>query len=410
MAKKRSESLGGDNIPRYMKTLIDSQTGIHEAEWEMTAGDLGQHAPGGNPWNLHKFTLRGGKQHGVDILSVDNGVLDFDVVLSRGMGILDASCNGMFLGWNSPVGGPGCEAIHPSYVRLEEANGFGWLTGFNEWFVRCGMTHNGAPGVDSDGKLKNLHGGIANTPASFVQVSVGLEPPYFISVQGVVIESIMFGHNLRLDTTLTTAPGANWMVVQDRITNLRAVPSECQMLYHINYGGPLLEKGSRVLAAIESVCPREPYSPKRMKEWNIYDSPTPGKVEECFYVKPRADRNGYAVAALRNAVGDMAVSHIFPVKSLPCLALWKNEAGMEDGYVTGIEPATNYPNFVGFERKKGRVVKLGPGKSWSTDMTIIAHTGRKEVRELEKKIQAIQSGRKPEILLAPQKDLSAFAQ
>ncbi|HBF33962.1 TPA: DUF4432 domain-containing protein [Candidatus Sumerlaeota bacterium] len=307
------------------------------------------------------------------------------------------------------MGGAACEAIHPAYVRLEENGGVGWLNGFNEWLVRCGMTHNGAPGVDTDGKLKTLHGGLANTPASFVQVSVGLEPPYFLSVQGVVFESSMFGPNLRLDTTMTTAPGANWLVIQDRITNMRSTPEECQMLYHINYGPPLLEKGSRLLTASDSISPRDPYATKRMREWDVLDAPKSGRPEECYFIRPRADRNGYAVAGLRNKAGDLAVSHIFPVEALPYLTVWKNEGALEDGYVTGIEPGTNHPNFVGFERQQGRIVKLGPGESWHSDMTIIGHVGREEVSELEKKIKAIQGGKKCEILLAPQPGLSPQA-
>jgi hypothetical protein len=37
-------------------------------------------------------------------------------------------------------------------------------------------------------------------------------------------------------------------------------------------------------------------------------------------------------------------------RELPCFTLWRNSAAVEDGYVTGLEPGTNFPNFKGFER------------------------------------------------------------
>ena len=50
----------------------------------------------------------------------------------------------MELGWKSPVHGP----VHPNFVPLNEPSGLGWLDGFDELFVRCGLESNGAPDFD----------------------------------------------------------------------------------------------------------------------------------------------------------------------------------------------------------------------------------------------------------------------
>ena len=42
---------------------------------------------------------------------------------------------------------------------------------------------------------------------------------------------------------------------------------------------------------------------------------------------------------------------------------WKHTAGLNEGYVTGLEPATNYPNPKRFERERGRVVTLQAGQT-----------------------------------------------
>ena len=52
-----------------------------------------------------------------------------------------------------------------------------------------------------------------------------------------------------------------------------------------------------------------------------------------------------------------AIALRFNRQELPCFTVWKNTAALEDGYVTGLEPATNFPNFKTFERQQGRVVR-----------------------------------------------------
>ena len=42
----------------------------------------------------------------------------------------------------------------------------------------------------------------------------------------------------------------------------------------------------------------------------------------------------------------------------------------EQVYVTGLEPATNYPNFKSFERQQGRVRLLPPGGRWEARWSI----------------------------------------
>ena len=50
-------------------------------------------------------------------------------------------------------------------------------------------------------------------------------------------------------------------------------------------------------------------------------------------------------------------------EQLPFFTLWKNTAAENDGYVTGLEPGTNFPYNRRIERKAGRVPKLAAGES-----------------------------------------------
>src|SRR5207247_1525298 len=126
------------------------------------------------------------------------------------------------------------------HVHLGDFGGLGWLTGYDEWMCRCGLSSNGPPGedavADKNGRVKRsqltLHGRIANLPASYVEVRVNLDPPHELSVIGQVEESGLFLPNLRLTTTYTTAPGSQRLVIHDAVENRAAEPAEMQLLYH----------------------------------------------------------------------------------------------------------------------------------------------------------------------------------
>ena len=95
-----------------------------------------------SPWSVAKRRLHGGRRDGVDLIIVDNGVLRFAIVPTRGMGLWKGFHEGNVLGWESPIAdGP----VHPALVNLTAAGGLGWLDGFDELMARCGLENNGAP-------------------------------------------------------------------------------------------------------------------------------------------------------------------------------------------------------------------------------------------------------------------------
>lgn len=96
-------------------------------------------------------------------------------------------------------------------------------------------------------------------------------------------------------------------------------------------------------------------------------------------LKPMADQNRHTMALLHNKSKDRAASLAWSVDELPYLTVWKNTGAVADGYVTGIEPGTNYPNNRSVEREAGRVPKLGPGESHRMTLTFALYTGLEAV-------------------------------
>ena len=210
-------------------------------------------------WSIHKRALRGGQRDGVDVVEVNNGVLSYTVLPTRGMSLWRGDYRGNFLGWRAPLLGP----VHPRHVQLNDRSGLGWLGGFDELLCRCGLASNGPPGedvhTDKHGQahrdLLTLHGRIANLSANYVEARVSLDPPYELSLTGIVEESSLFAPHLYLTSTLTTVPGSNRIAVHDVVENRGSASTEMQMLYHCNIGPPFLEAGSRVVMPIREMAP-----------------------------------------------------------------------------------------------------------------------------------------------------------
>jgi hypothetical protein len=389
----------------FSKTLTDVEKGVYVEEWSVTAKELGK----GSGWNVEKRRLYGGVSDGVDIITVNNGNLSFIVVPTRGMGIWKGECQGNFLGWDSPVK----HLVHPRHINLEARGGLGWLNGFNECVVRCGLASFGPPGVDTTidaagnpgGNMLTLHGRVANIPASTVKVKIGSKPPFEISVEGAIYESSMFGPSLKLISTITTVPGASFLKISDTVQNMRGSSDEMQLLYHCNFGSPFLEEGARLVAPIRRIAPRDIAASKGIDEFSVFGAPEAGYAEQVFYVEPFADADGLATAMLVGKDEARAVSVSFHVNELPCLTLWKNRGALEDGYVAGLEPGTGYPNPKRFERKMGRVIQLGPGQKYSAEVMLSVHLGNDEVNKNMEELMKNQH-KKPTIYRKPVKGFS----
>ena len=371
-------------------------TDVNRSIWEETRY-LGHDDLGVPDCTVVKRALHGGFRDGVDLIEVNNGELAFSVIPTRGMGIWQASYRGIDLGWKAPINGP----VNPQFVNVVERGGLGWIMGFDELLCRCGLDSNGAPGpdviIDNNGNeatvLLTLHGKIANLPAHRVEIQADPDTKT-VSIVGEVDESAIFMPGLRLKSTTSTTPVSNRLTVVDEITNMRSQPAELELLYHWNFGQPFLEEGSRLRAPIKEMSPR---SSEPTANFDVYRGPTSGFVEEVYFYKLLSNANGQTVAALTNNAGDKAVVLRYDTKELPYLTQWKNTGAVEDSYVTGIEPGTNFPNPKSFERKQGRVIRLEPGATYRAENVLEVLSSKSEVDALLGEIDTLQKQQAPVI-------------
>lgn len=391
---------------KFRKLLASTAENYFVSEWSFYSGDCDFGA--GSPWSVRKYTLRGGMQEGVDVVEVDNGKFRFAVLPTRGMGIWKGRCGAVDLGWDSPVKDP----VHPAHVNEPENGGLGWLKGFNEWIVRCGLSSHGAPALDpgrgnengGPGVLLPLHGKIANIPARRVEVEVNAEG---IVVRGQVDEVAMFGPSLRLDTEIRTDFESGAVTIDDTVSNLGRTPTEHQLLYHVNYGPPLLQNGSTFVAPVDEAGPRDPRAAEGMANYDRFGGPRPAFAEQAYYLRLRGRKqNQETLALLRDAKGVRGSALRFNLADFPCFTLWKNTASREEGYVTGLEPATGFPNPRPVERERGRVPLLPGRQSRKTSMRVEVLETEEAVRSVEAEIKALQGRAKPKIHPSPVPHLS----
>jgi hypothetical protein len=361
------------------------------------------HGPKG--WGIKKWSLHGGKQEGVDLIEINNGLMRIVVIPTRGMGILGAEIGDVRLGWDSPVK----EVVNPAYINLHSRGGLGWLEGFNEWIVRCGLENTGAPGKDKfinnvgdEAEMDlTLHGKIANIPASEVEIVIERDEPYKIHLIGRVFERMFYGPKLELISEIVTEPNSNKFTIHDTIINHGSCNQEFQLLYHINFGPPLLEENARFVAPIKELFPINKRAAEDLKNFDVYPAPTPGYVEKVYCITPHADPNGKTVAFLKNANGTRGLALRYSSSELPCLTLWKSTNVPEEGYVTGLEPATSFPYNRRIERQFNRVPVLQAHQSRSFTIEYSACMDKQTVDSVLNEIESIRSGKQTTIIPNP---------
>ena len=313
-------------------------------------GDLSQVA------GVERFTYNDGVSDGVHAVRVrTGGGLEYVVLLSRGMDIGQASYNGMPLAWVSPT-----LPAHPHAFEPEDRR---WLRTFHGGLMTtCGLSNAGMANSEGGDNL-GLHGYASHLPAE----EVGIRHEWTedeqcrLLVTGTLREARVFGENLRLVRSIYSFVGDNTIYVMDRAENAgyKAVP--LMLLYHLNFGWPLVEESSTLTYdARGPVKPRDADAQRGLKTWAKMDAPTPSYKEQCFFHDVKADDAGEAHITLGNPNRGVYATVSYVKENLPYLTQWKMMGQGE--YVCGIEPANCLVLGRHEERKANRLQMIEPGE------------------------------------------------
>jgi hypothetical protein len=278
-----------------------------------------------------RYRLQDGLEKGVEILDVRTGSgFRFCVSPSRGMDITFAEHNGRPLCWNSSTG-----VVHPAFY---EAQNLGWLRGFyGGLLTTCGLQSFG-PDCEDEAEYYGLHDRASYLPATHVRVFENwVGENYEIAVEGTMRQTRVFGPNLSLTRRISTTLGASTLRVTDRIVNDGFESSPLVILYHCNFGFPVVSQNSIIRAPSFKCEPRDETAQAGTDNWMKLEAPQTGFAEQVYFHDMTPDENGKVRAEIWNEKLQFGAFVEYSRAQLPHFTQWKMMGA--GNYVNGLEPS-----------------------------------------------------------------------
>lgn len=312
---------------------------------------------------IETSVLDNGRAKDTRIAWVDTGAgLRFKVLIDRGMDIADASFNEYNLVWRSKLGITAPQPFSDTGINWLRTFGGGLLT-------TCGLTHTGGPEQDSHGS-RGLHDQYSNTPAELIAVKqpdLVEDSSNEMSIVGRIFQGHPLGYNIEIKRTIRCFLGEPTIYLEDEVTNIGNIGVPHMLLYHMNFGYPLVAPGAKILWKGEWVSREGEDQASIFKKGRDFRTcPKPmdshsGGGEEAALIDVHADSQGKVSCGIYNEQLGFALRLSFLKEQLPWLTNWQHWGKGE--YVTGLEPGTHPPLGQRYARQKGTLIRLEPGQS-----------------------------------------------
>jgi hypothetical protein len=323
---------------------------------------------------IETSVLDNGTGRGSRIAWINTGAgFRFKVVIDRAMDIADASFNQHNLVWLSHAG-----IASPEPFSFHGAD---WLRTFGGGLLTtCGLSHVGPPEKDEHGE-RGLHGLISNQPAE-IETIVQPDPTrgkMDMHVTGRIWESQIFGPTLELRRTISATLGKPAFRLHDEITNGGNTPTPHMILYHYNFGWPLVDEGADILWSGAWTSRGQERDNRIFREDNNFRKcPAPagehdGSGEAVLFIDPKESGDGKCLCGIYNSRLSIALRLQFDKAQLPCLTNWQHWGRGE--YVTGLEPGTNPPIGQAKARRDKKLIMLQPGETRHYDLEVAIVSG-----------------------------------
>lgn len=312
--------------------------------------------------------LDNGAGKGTRIAWINTGSgLRFKVVLDRAMDIADAFYDQHSLAWLSHRG-----VVPPNPAAVE---GTKWLDSFGGGLLTtCGLTHVGGPEEDEHGK-RGLHDRISHTPASVESI---VQPDIQngnlkMSITGKMIQSSVFGPHLELKRTISATLGEPVIEIHDEVTNIGNTIAPNMLLYHFNFGWPLVDREAEINWSGDLKVPNKESMNIFNPETNFKKCLPPaddhkGDGEAVAFIDITPDSQGMCECGISNPEIGLGLKMEFSKSQLPWLTNWQHWGKNE--YVTALEPCTNPPIGQTAARENDTLIQIEPGETKAYDVKL----------------------------------------
>lgn len=318
---------------------------------------------------IESFISDNGLARGSRVIWMDTGAgLRMKILPDRAMDIGEAFMDAYGLAWISQRG-----FVNPYPGKYR---GVDWLRGFGGGLLTtCGLTHIGGPEKDEYGE-RGLHGEINNISAEIEKIE---QPDPWagqldMSITGKVMQSTVFGPHLELRRTISATVGVPKFRIVDKVRNTGNTSTPHMLLYHMNFGWPLIDAGSQISWKGKWKSRDSAMDRKIFREGNdfrtcpdVMDDHS-GSGEACVFIDPDEDEKGRYFFGIRNENLNLEVVVSADKNQLPALTNWQHWGRRE--YVTGLEPGTHHPIGQQKAREDLNLIFLEPGESRKYELEV----------------------------------------
>ncbi|MFQ5971578.1 MAG: aldose 1-epimerase family protein [Alphaproteobacteria bacterium] len=336
----------------------------------------------GQVLGIELLTHADGPARGVRVLHARTGSgFSFRVAVDRGFDLVSAEYRGVPVGWQSPVG-----IQNPALHAPEHEAGLGFLRSFTGLLATCGLDHFG--GVDSGGSEHfinphrksmgyPLHGRASQIPARLLGYGVDWGAGT-VWCEGLVRQAALFGEFLELARRIEAPLGGRTIVIRDVVTNRGFRPTPHMLLYHFNFGYPLLDEDAELLVPTREVAWTSHEPRAQGVGFRRQVGPRTDFVEQVYQHVVSADASGRVPAALVNrrlGPDGVGVAVEFDHTELPCLLEWQClQSGV---YALGIEPCTHNVagRHIAEERAETIWLEHGDTRAYAIELSVLAGAG-----------------------------------
>ncbi len=304
--------------------------------------------------SARRIVFTEGKAKGLEAIEVIcGGGLELLVLTDRGLDIAAARYKGVNIGFLSKNGLTGRQETDPHEDEFLHYFTGGLLT-------TCGLRNAGPSCREESGEYHPLHGRISTIGAS--EVCLRWKTPDLLEISGILRETALFGHQLKLVRTITVNASESTVSIRDELENESARPEEYMLIYHCNFGFPFLQQGCRVeFEGTDRVIPRTEAAKSGMDRYREIEAPADDYPEQVFFHLQQGDGSGRGHVRLVNPMLSLACEITQSLDTLPVLAQWKS---MQAGdYALGLEPCNHFIKGRVAERANGTLRSIAPGET-----------------------------------------------
>jgi len=239
---------------------------------------------------------------------------------------------------------------------------------FSYWsggmLATCGLDNTGGADDSDPSDPRPIHGRIGYAAADSLALDASWQgDDYVLTLSGRMRESRLYGRDLELRRRIQTALFSSEITITDTVTNHADAAEPIMLLYHFNFGYPLLDERSRFFAPRARTSA---YGSIGDIDYAAMRAPADGAAHQTFLHEPL--EQGETVTGLYNPALRLAAYLRFDSRRLPYLMEWTCMKSHD--YVLGIEPA----NCPGDGRKaaldRGAIPLLGAYESMEYSVTL----------------------------------------